>query len=212
MKVHRKEAKARRLASGTLEHGKASTYGNGCRCNDCKAAYSASRAAALTVVEGPGPRSPGDLESLAGYWAVFEEGKGLSLETRTSYNKSVRALIEWLESKGRRNVAEITSRDMSAYFAEISNRITRYGKPPEKSSIATTYRHLQQWFKWLIAEGELSASPMEGQTAQKQTIKPAPVIHDEHLRALLGSFGSSFEDRRTSRTQDTECTRALYAP
>lgn len=139
----------------------------------------------------------GDLDSLADFFAVFVEAEGKAETTQRTYDKSVRALIKWVkDERGYQFVSEITQADMAAYMVELSTRITRYGKAPEKSSTATTFRHLQQWFKWLVNNRTLTVSPLMGLKAQQATRKPVPLINADHLKALLAGCDNTWEGRR----------------
>lgn len=69
------------------------------------------------------------------------------------------------------------------------------GRAP--STVSLTYRALQQWFAWLVAEGELDADPTAKMQGPIVPEKPVPVLTDEQLRALLTSCeGRRLVDRR----------------
>ena len=59
------------------------------------------------------------------------------------------------------------------------------------------YRGLQAFFTWVVAEGELDASPMAGMNPPHVPDEPPPVLTDDELRRLLKSCeGRDFADRR----------------
>jgi len=61
------------------------------------------------------------------------------------------------------------------------------------------------FFKWLLVEGEITASPMRNMTAPDIPINPVPVADDDALRKLLKACdGKEFADRR-----DTAIIRLL---
>jgi integrase len=65
------------------------------------------------------------------------------------------------------------------------------------STAATRYRDLQQFFKWLVEEGEIQASPMAWMRPPKLEEKQVPVVALDDLRGLLKACqGQEFEDRR----------------
>jgi integrase/recombinase XerC len=69
------------------------------------------------------------------------------------------------------------------------------GRAP--STVSLTYRALQQWFGWLVREGELDADPTAKMHAPIVPEKPVPVLTDDQLRALLARCnGRRFVDRR----------------
>lgn len=67
------------------------------------------------------------------------------------------------------------------------------------------YRALQQWFKWLCEEEEITASPMEHMTPPAIPEAPPPVMVEDQLRAILHVCrGNDFRARR-----DTAIIRLL---
>jgi site-specific recombinase XerD len=61
----------------------------------------------------------------------------------------------------------------------------------------TRYRNLKQWFRWLLAEGEIDADPMAEMHHPKIEEKVPDIITDAELRSLLDvTSGRSFIDRR----------------
>lgn len=152
--------------------------------------------ATLTAIPG-GAAGRGDLDVMIDGFAVFIEGEGLALKTRTAYEKSARKFADWLaDGNGPVFVAELKRKHLAAYMAHIASALTRSGRLPEKSTTATTYRHLQQWFRFLVEDGELEASPLENLKAQKAAKRPIPVITGDDLRALLDGCGNDFYGRR----------------
>jgi site-specific recombinase XerD len=58
-------------------------------------------------------------------------------------------------------------------------------------------RYLQQFWRWVVAEGERERSPMAGMSPPKLPERPVPVFEPGELRALLRvTEGQSFEARR----------------
>src|SRR5215203_4318648 len=65
------------------------------------------------------------------------------------------------------------------------------------ATVAKHYRSLQQLFRFLIDDGEITASPMERMKPPAVPEQPVPVLTDEDLGRLLSVCkGASFEDRR----------------
>lgn len=59
------------------------------------------------------------------------------------------------------------------------------------------FRALQQWFKWLRDEGEITESPMARMKPPLVPETPVPVLAEDDIRALLKACeGRSFEQRR----------------
>jgi site-specific recombinase XerD len=64
-------------------------------------------------------------------------------------------------------------------------------------SAANRYRSLQQFFKWLVEEGQIKVSPMANMRPPNVPVVPPPVLDDDQLNALLKACsGSSFDARR----------------
>jgi site-specific recombinase XerD len=65
------------------------------------------------------------------------------------------------------------------------------------STAAGRYRYLQQFWRWVVEEGERSNSPMKGMSPPTIPERPVPVYERDELRALLRvSEGQGFEARR----------------
>jgi site-specific recombinase XerD len=65
------------------------------------------------------------------------------------------------------------------------------------SSAAISYRSLQQLFKWLDDEGEISGSPMVKMHPPIIPNSRVPVLSDDQVRGLLAACsGKDFRDRR----------------
>ncbi len=60
---------------------------------------------------------------------------------------------------------------------------------------ANRYRSLQQFFRWLVDEGELKESPMARMKPPTVPETPPPVIHDDAVKRLLATTeGTGFDD------------------
>jgi len=65
------------------------------------------------------------------------------------------------------------------------------------SSVASHYRRLQQLFRWLKAEGEITVDPMANMSPPQVTEKPVPILDDADIKALFKECaGTGFPDRR----------------
>ena len=70
-------------------------------------------------------------------------------------------------------------------------------KGQRPATLANRYRSLQQFFKRLVEEGEIRASPMANMRPPHVPEEPPAVLQPEQLQALLAtSDGTDFEDRR----------------
>ncbi len=65
------------------------------------------------------------------------------------------------------------------------------------STAATRYWGLRAFFGWLVDEGEMDRSPLEGLRPPRVEARPPDVITDAEVAALLAACdGRAFEDRR----------------
>lgn len=139
----------------------------------------------------PAAASAVTLDALVDSWARHLRAANLSPRTIRSYTDGARQFIAFAAERGMPTDANAIRREhVEAYIEAILAR----WKP---STALTRYRDLQQLFKWLVEEGEITASPMARMRPPKLHEKPVPVIRDADLRALLEACaGRSFEDRR----------------
>ena len=69
------------------------------------------------------------------------------------------------------------------------------GRSP--ATVSLTFRALQQWFAWLVAEDELDEDPTVRMPGPLVPEKPVPVLSEDDLRALLATCtGRRVVDRR----------------
>lgn len=108
-----------------------------------------------------------------------------------------------LVHRGRGRLRRVSVRERHA--DELRHGVARVrrallGRPPrprQSGHDGEDYRSLQQLFRWLVEEGEISRSPMERMTVPAVPEQPVPVLTDEKLSRLLASCkGNSFENRR----------------
>ncbi len=107
------------------------------------------------------------------------------------YAASVAGLADWLDEQGRlRTVGEITRHDLADWMTHLIE--TR-----SASTANVRYRALQQFFKYLLGEGEITRSPMEAMRPPAVPEKPVEVLPLDTVRALLKQCeGTDFISRR----------------
>jgi site-specific recombinase XerD len=136
-------------------------------------------------------QSVGDVRPLVSSWVRHLRAANKSLRTIQSYQESAEQLAAFLAERGMpTQAASIRREHVEAYIQQVLDHY----KP---TTAAVRFRSLQQLFKWLLDEGEITESPMTRMKAPKVTESPPPVLTDAQLRALLEACeGSEFEDRR----------------
>lgn len=92
--------------------------------------------------------------------------------------------------------AEVTAGDVEAFIVDELDRTSA-------STAASRYRYLQQWFRWLIAEGLVDEpGPMHRLSPPAIDEKTVPVLTADDLRALIATTehgpakSRSFDDHR----------------
>jgi site-specific recombinase XerD len=137
------------------------------------------------------PVSVGDVRPLVSSWVRHLRASNKSPRTIKSYQEAAEQLAGFLAERGMpTQAASIRREHVEAYIQDVLDHY----KP---TTAAVRFRSLQQLFKWLHEEGEITESPMVRMKAPKVTENPPPVLTDAQLRALLEACGGSeFEDRR----------------
>lgn len=154
--------------------------------------------------------SPPDvLPNLASFGRHLRAGNR-SPTTIKVYAEAVRGFDAFLATRGMpRAVAAIRREHVEAFIEEQLIRL-------RPSTAASRYRSLQQFFRWLVDEGELRDSPMARMHPPTVPEEPPPILGEEQLEALRrASAGTDFEARRDrailSLLVDTGMRRAELA-
>ena len=113
----------------------------------------------------------------------------------------------YLEAHGMpRDVAAIRREHVESFIEDQLDRL----KP---SSAANRYRSLQQFFRWLVDEGEITESPMARMRPPTIPETPPPVLTDEQVRKLLAATaGTGFDERRDLPSPCSWSTPASGSP
>jgi site-specific recombinase XerD len=135
--------------------------------------------------------STGDADTLITSWARHLRAANLSPRTVESYTFGARQFASFAAGKGMpTEVAAITREHIETYIEDL----LEHWRP---STALTRYRDLQQFFRWLVDEGEIQSSPMERMRPPKLGESSVPVIQPDELAALLRACeGRTLEDRR----------------
>lgn len=108
-----------------------------------------------------------------------------------SYLDAIGRLEAFLEARGMPGTVGALRREHVEAFVE--DQLARL-KP---ASAANRYRSLQQFFRWLVDEGEIRDSPMARMRPPTIPETPPPVLRDEELHKLLDTTaGQGFDERR----------------
>jgi site-specific recombinase XerD len=133
----------------------------------------------------------GTFEMLLPSWERSLRAANRSPQTIRSYNDSARLFVTFIRDSFGVTTVERANRDHVEAF--IEDQLARW-KP---TTAAVRYRSLQQMFKWLTEEGEITANPMARMKPPTVPDVPVPVVSDEDLKRLLKACeGKAFEDKR----------------
>lgn len=132
-----------------------------------------------------------DLDTLLPDWETHLRAVNRSRATINSYLTVGRSFLAYLRAHGMPTGASAVTREhVEAYLADMQGRLS-------PATVAKHYRSLQQLFRWLDEDGEITRTPMEKMTAPTVPEQPVPVLTEDHLRKLLDSCrGNTFENRR----------------
>lgn len=124
-------------------------------------------------------------------WRVHLRAKNRRPRTVSSYLDVGEHFARYLTEQGMpRSVSAIHREHIEAYIADLLARVS-------PATAAKHYRSLQQFFRWLVDDGEIVRSPMERMTAPAVPEQPVPVFTDDDLSRLLATCkGQTFENRR----------------
>jgi site-specific recombinase XerD len=133
----------------------------------------------------------GDIPANARSFARHLRAANKSPNTIKAYLDAVTRLDAFLEARGMpRTVAAIHREHVEAFVEDQLARL----KP---ASAANRYRSLQQFFRWLLDEGELRESPMARMRPPMIPETPPEVLREDQLRKLLAATaGQGFDARR----------------
>jgi integrase/recombinase XerC len=124
-------------------------------------------------------------------FAVSLIAENKSQNTQRLYLGAVDSLAAWCaDNAGPVDPTKLTRSDLTSYLAAMTDRW-------QPSTCSVVFRALQQFFGWLIREGEIDRSPMERMRPPAIPEQPVPVLTDDQLRTLLNSCeGRTFVQRR----------------
>jgi site-specific recombinase XerD len=141
--------------------------------------------------QAPAVNTYNDLDTLLADWQISLRARGKQPGTIDSYLTCARAFRGFLVARGMPTAVTAITRDyIEAFLADMFTRV----KP---ATVAKHYRSLQQLFKFLVDDGEITSSPMERMSPPSVPEQPVPILTDAELLALIAACkGQSLENRR----------------
>lgn len=132
-----------------------------------------------------------DIPALLPSWLRSLRAARRSPRTVQSYAEAAEQLADFLIRRGMPIAIDSIRREHIESFIEDLD--TRF-KP---ATVGVRFRSLQQLFKWLLEEGEITSNPMERMRSPSVPEDPPAVLSDTELRALLKVCeGQDFVARR----------------
>jgi site-specific recombinase XerD len=120
-----------------------------------------------------------DIPSLIPSWQRSLRAARRSPRTVQSYTEAAEQLADFLVRRGMPTVVESIRREhVESFIEDLDARF----KP---TTVGVRFRSVQQLFKWLLEEGEITSSPMERMRSPSVPEDPPAVLSDAELRALL---------------------------
>lgn len=119
--------------------------------------------------------------------------------TVETYLQATAELRRYLDAAGMpTDPAAISAEHLRAFFGDLLTRPhARTGQPLKPATASNRFKSLQVFFKWLVQEGELQASPMDRLKPPAIPETPVPVLPEDDLRKLLAACaGPDFAARR----------------
>jgi site-specific recombinase XerD len=141
--------------------------------------------------QAPATNVYNDLDTLLSDWEISLRARGRQPGTIDSYLTCARAFHAFLVGQGMPTAVTSITRDyVEAFLADLFARV----KP---ATVAKHYRSLQQLFRFLVDDGEITSSPMERMSPPSVPEQPVPILTDAQLVALIATCkGQSLENRR----------------
>jgi site-specific recombinase XerD len=132
-----------------------------------------------------------DLATLLPDWQISLRAHNRRPGTISGYLQVARSFHAFLAANGMPTRASaITREHVEHYLADMLTRA-------QASTVARHYRSLQQLFKFLLEDGEITSSPMERMHSPTVPEHPVPVLTDAELSRLIATCkGPSFYARR----------------
>ena len=145
----------------------------------------------MTTRQAPKAAVYNDLADLLPDWQISLRARGRQPSTIDSYLNCARNLCGFLVARGMPTVVtSITREHVEHFLADLFGRVS-------PATVAKHYRSLQQLFRFLVDDGEITSSPMERMSPPSVPEQPVPILTDAELLALIAACkGQSLENRR----------------
>lgn len=145
------------------------------------------------------------IADLAPSWERRLRAERKAPKTIVAYLDAIDRYQRWAQANGRPvEVVKVTRAHLEEYvIAELART--------SPSTAAGYFRRLQQFWRYVVEEGEVDASPMARMKAPKIPEAPVPVLSPDQLRSLLAACGEGLAARAQTfeHRRDTALVRVL---
>ena len=141
-----------------------------------------------------------DIPALLPSWQRSLRAARRSPRTVQSYTEAAEQLADFLVRRGMPTAVDSIAREHVESFIEDLD--TRF-KP---ATVGVRFRSLQQLFKWMLEEGEITSDPMARMRSPSVPEDPPAVLTDAELRALL----KACEGQDVVARRDTAIVRVVH--
>jgi site-specific recombinase XerD len=122
-------------------------------------------------------------DAAAGGFLLALRAHGRRESTERAYKQALDGLRKFTQAKGMPPVAALTTEHLREYFLSLYKR----GLKP--TSVSVWYRALQQFYKWLVEEGERPDNPIARIPAPRVPEQILPHYSPEDVKRVLGGIG-----------------------
>ncbi len=144
--------------------------------------------------------SVGHLAGLLPSWRRHLRAENKSTRTVQSYDEAAQQFCAFLDDAGLPIApGDIAREHVEAFEVKLLERC-------RPATVANRHRSLQQLFRWLEEEGEISASPMRKMKVPAVPEQPVDILTEDQVRRLLAVCGGNTLDAR----RDTAIIRLLF--
>lgn len=132
-----------------------------------------------------------EIGPLVASWRRSLKARNLADRTVETYTDSAEQLVDWLAAEEGVTQAGDVERD------HVTGFINHLLETRSAATASVRYRGIQQFFKWLVEEEEIPASPMAKMKPPVVPEQEVPVLSDEQFKALFAACaGKDFTARR----------------
>ncbi len=137
------------------------------------------------------------IESFSGY---LHNEKHTSRNTELSYERDLKKLCDYLETKNTTNVTAVTEKDLMGYV----DHLTKLGRKP--ATVSRSIASCKAFFQYLLENGKIKSDPSVSLKAPKVE-KKAPVVltRDEMDNLVKQTVGDTDKEKRDRAMLEVLC-------